>query len=187
MNKLKITVTVLGCVFTFAAQAKEYVGFDLCGNTDIQTIKNIAGQHNTSNVSEIVRNWSANDVIVLIEQYSVGNELYYIDLQLYKGKLVAVGIKAPGKLLDYITAKYGNNYAKITEDQNGGISSKNYFFNIKEDPSAQIVFTANKIGASGDPYYYLAYHCTDLYKQYKVDKDTYQKKLDLNKANDLGL
>jgi hypothetical protein len=191
MNRLKIAVTMLGCILTLSAQAKEYIGFDLCSNINKQSIKDIADKHNTSNVTEGVRNWSNNDIYVLVDQYLIGNKLYYVNLQLYKGKLIEIGIRDPGVLLDYITAKYGNNYAKITEEYNSGVSSKNYFYGIKEDPSAQIVFSehklVNQIGEAGEPYYSLAYHCTILYKQYVADKVAYKNKSDKNNANDLGL
>ena len=42
MNRLKIAVTMLGCILTLSAQAKEYIGFDLCSNINKQSIKDIA-------------------------------------------------------------------------------------------------------------------------------------------------
>lgn len=188
MNKLKIAAAVLGFIITLPANAKEYIGFNLCNNANMQSIKDIAAKHKTSDVSEIVRDWSVNDVAAMLENYKIGEEAYSVSLQLYKGKVIEVGVRNPGKLLDYMTAKYGDKYNKKFEEHTAsGVFSTKYYFNVKDDPSAQVIFIENKIGEVGNPYYALSYQCVDLYKNYKIEFDNHQKAADTSKANALGL
>ena len=193
MKYLKYAFITIGCILTNSSYAKEYLGFNLCGNTSIQAITTTAKKNSSENPLVVELTWNPKDILIRYEKYTVGDEAVVANFHIYKNKLVEISIYETSKIFDYVSAKYGNILKVESEYVNPLHSIKNYFFNVKDDSTLTLFSSTNYLlnqDKPNDPpstFSYLAYQCTEPFKQLELDKAAAKNNSDTKKAIELGM
>jgi hypothetical protein len=156
--KFASIMVLLFCTLASTAQAKEYLGFNVCGETSQSKIDEILKNH-----SAIVESKSdqLGNTTITTRNFKIKDKGYPALIGIYKGKLRAVQIMLAEDLINDIKEKYGKPI-RATDQNSSNSNTKAWYFADKENDKVEIDMSVLRFFSNGREVAALTYSCIAL-------------------------
>lgn len=158
-------------VIPFAANAKNYAGFDLCTPTSQTSIKSVIEGAGGAIVRVIDQTYP-DEVIILAKNYPIEASPRNVSVTLYKGRVAYISIGNAGDLVPGIETKYGTNFTTTRKEEKVGITNSHHF----QDPSdgeLELSISQFEVASNKGTFFSVNYACKELYQQVEKSRKAY--------------